>query len=471
MTDTLVKCAGIEEDKRKAETTTFIQKIYIFLMSLALSSHLWLLATNTGNNMPAYIWIIRLLPVPFAFCLGKLWKDRGFLLLFLYFLLFFFRCYIPNPERIFSEEISESILSAIWLFAACYGLGKVLNLQQLKLFLFICASVWTIVIVSFSCIGLYAVWTDRSVIISENALIGIDSNRLRIVYLATTTGSILSLSSLIAITVAVASNGKIIKKLAVIFFVPLIVSLALTDARTSYVMVSCGLCVLIFIFFVYYQKIRKNNEISIKNWRVWVLVLLVLILFFVFVVGIMQITRVFNLLKAQGLISKAIAEDSNNNVISTRGFEGSRVLSGRVELWQKIFEQITQNPKILLIGKSKYNPLSEIQYYYTGHSHSIYLQILVESGLPGLFLFCCFLVYLVIAIFRVVRAEKTPQWVKMLPVFPISLLLGDAVECFVWLRSSQCPMITVFFISCGIICSVGYHPELCEGNQNIGPLK
>lgn len=431
--------------------------IYITLMAFCLVSYLWVLAIGAGiQNMPAIIWIARIATVPLALYYGKLWRNKGFLLLSAYTVLFFLRCFIPDPDSIFSEEVAENVLSALWLFTACYGLGFILNGKQIKTFLLICSGIWLMGITVFSCLGIYAAWTEQVIKTFGDGTIQLDvldaAVRLSIIYLPTISGSILGISVLIIVIIFVCLQNRLSKALCVLAMIPLIFALALTDSRTAFISVPAGLAVVIFA--VVYNAFQKRSQAKkVNNYTSWVFGILAMFVAFIFLVFLLlQITPLFNSIKMRGIIPVAYAEEVEKVSIANRGFSGDRILHGRAELWSSVIEHIKQNPIILLTGESKLAPLRSFDDFYA-HCHCLYLQILLESGIPGLLLFLSFIIYTIVHAIKVIRTPDLPLWIRLLPALPISLWVGDIAETFTWLRSSQCPMGAIAIISAGIICA------------------
>ena len=450
-------------DRRQENPWTAAKIFYTGLTGFCLLSYLWTLAIGAGiNNLPTVIWIARLVSVPLAVYLGKLWKNKGFWILALYTALFFFRCFIPNPGSIFKDEVAESILSALWLFTSCYGLGHILNKKQLKSFLLVCAGIWTAGMTVFACLGIYSAWTEKTIQLFENAEIYVNvDERVSIVYLATVSGAMLGITILIAMLSIFSIRNKLTKGLWILPLVPLVLALALTDSRTAYISVSVGLGCMGFSSVYHYCQCQKNDGAEKHNWKPWVFgILVMLVIFVVLLWGVMQITPLFNQVKMKGIIPRAYAEEIEKTAVSSRGF-GGHVLTGRAELWEKIIEHIRQNPVILLTGESKLTPLRSFENYYA-HCHNIYLQILLESGIPGLLLVLSFIVYTLIHAVRAIRTPGLPLWIRLLPAIPVSLWVGDLAENFTWLRSSQCPMGAIALIAAGILCA-----QTSKRNHNI----
>ena len=118
-------------DRQEEKLRHGIKTLYVGLMAFCLLSFLWTLLIGSGvDNMPPIIWYARMATVPLAIYLGKLWKNTGFRILTVYTAIFFLRCFIPDQNSIFAEEVAENIISALWLFSACYGMGYILNEKQ-----------------------------------------------------------------------------------------------------------------------------------------------------------------------------------------------------------------------------------------------------------------------------------------------------------------------------------------------------
>lgn len=441
-------------DSQQGHSWTAAKILYIGLTGFCLLSYLWTLAIGAGiNSLPTVIWLARLASVPLAVYLGKLWKNKGFWILSLYTSLFFLRCFIPNPGSVFKAEVAENILSALWLFTACYGLGRILNEKQLKMFLAVCACIWTAGMIALSCIGIYAAWTGKPVTIFGSSFIGLyisDLVRLHIVYIATTSGSFIGVTVLIITLLLICTSNKAMKIVLVLSLFVSVIALALTDSRTAYISVPAGMGVIVFSVIFHFFQTKKTDK-----WKPWVWGMTAMVLTFVILIWcIMQITPLFNNLKDKGMIARAYAEEVKTNtssVVSTRGF-GGHILSGRMELWSSVIQHIRQNPKVLIIGESKLAPLRSFDNFYA-HCHCLYLQVLLESGIPGLLLFLSFIIYTLYHAIRVIRTPNLPLWIRLLPALPISLWVGDIAETFTWLRSSQCPMGAIAIISAGIICA------------------
>ena len=453
MSEAILSDNSIVREERQVKEWTPAKVIYTCLMAFNLLSFLWLLANGSGIEMPPIIGIARLATVPLAIYLGRLWKDKGFRILSIYFLWFLFRCIIPNSDNFFAGEVSQSILSALWLFSSCYGLARILTGDQTRKFLLTCSSIWLVGICIFSCIGIYTAWTDSIIDVNGHGVIGLYySARLNMIYLSTTAGSILGLTFLIGIVTIVSAKKKLIKILLILVLFPIALAMALTDSRIVYISLPIGLGG--FIFSYIFEKCKDKKAYG-KNqyWRCWVygiisMVITVILSFWL----LMQIIPVFNIFKIRGLISTAYAEGAGKIPMIRRGLEGTDILNGRMEIWASVLNYLRYNPLILLIGESKLHPLQNVIASYS-HCHNIYLQVLLESGIPGLLIFLSFIVYTFFQSMKTIATSTLRLSIRLIPAILVFLCIEDFAECFIWLRSSQCPMIAAFFICAGIIKS------------------
>lgn len=448
---------GITDTGRtgREQAWTPAKVIYTVLMAFNLLSHLWLFAVGSGVEVNPVIWMTRLITVPFAVCLGKLWKDRGFRILVIYTLLFTLRSFIPDPDSLFNQELAENVLSALWLAGGCYGLGRVLNTRQLKRFLVICAFVWIVGMAVFSSIGIYAAWNDIRIrsIFNRRRFFGLYKSRLMIMYLSSTSGLFLSITALMTILITLCTRNRCCKVLLLVLLTPVFLAMVLTDSRTAYISVAAGLGIMVFSIVYQHCQQRSKHSARSSQWKLLLFcIFIMLIVFALALFLIMQVTPLYNQIRNHGLIPAAYAEGNEEAIISNRGFDGtsSEVLTGRLELWTDIINYIIRNPSTLIMGRSKISPLKDIS-SNMAHCHNVYLQVLLESGIPGLLLMLCFIGYTLTRGFRVIRSLEHPLWIRLLPAIPVVLWLGDIVEVFTWFRTSHCPMITVLFITAGIL--------------------
>ena len=443
---------AVPQDAQDTKDWTPARVIFTVLTAFNLLSYLWILAIGAGiNSIPTVIWIARIASVPLAVYLGKLWKDRGFQILGLYFLWFTCRLIFFKQTDLFRDEAAQNILSGMWLFTACYGLGRILKRITLSRFLLALTSVWAAGMVAYSCAALYAAWNDYHIYVAADNFFGLLHGRLMMIYVPTTAGAILSLSSIIIMITAVAVRNRIGKILLLLAELPILLTLSMTDSRTALINLSVGMSMIVFIALI--RHLRTKPSLSGAKRMILSLTVALASLALILLV-VMQFAPLFNRVKQTGLISSALAERPKVGwtVVEQRGFSGDNVLNGRLDIWKSIIGYIRENPLTLLTGRSKVMPLQGVNAEYA-HCHCLALQILLESGLPGLLMVLVFVFYTLKNSYRILRSEDLPLWLRMLPAVPVSLWIVESVETFTWLRSSHCPMVSVLFVSAGILCA------------------
>ena len=449
--------------------------VYGALMSLLLLGYLAVIATycdptTTGKTFyfPGYVWILRVITGVMAICLGKLWKDKGFRILAVFLLLKLIRVMADDGQNVFIDTVSDSLLTGFWAFSACYGMARVFSREQMKRLLNIYATVWTLGAMIYSCLGIYAAWTGTQIYtIGEGAVWGVaKSKRLFLVYFPTVSGSVLSFSVILALCGAVAAKHKSFKLFFCLSIIPMMIALCLTDSRCAQVTVSTGIALTAGTFVL--RALRENARKRERNsWYAWVTAITVTgVLFVSFVFLCMNTITVFNRVRADGLlITRALAENSKvKAIVSNRGFSGDNILTDRPMIWKAAVEVLKNNPLFLLWGTSIWSPMtlvnaSKNMTFAANHCHCMPLMILLENGIPGLLLAGAFLVNLIKSSFRTVLTAEKKRDVIVVP-FVVSILVGEIIECFLWLRTGSCPTMLFFFVAAGILLNNGQKPDI-----------
>lgn len=439
-----------------------LKRIYLALMGLLLLGYPYMMITYTHFTayvVPVGIWVLRLCSAGLAIYLGKLWRDKGFLILCAYLLLIFLRVAIPNSAALFTGRFSESILSGVWVFSACYGLARILSPKEGKCFLRTCAAIWMIIMATSSCVGIVAAWQHHRIYTWDDAAFwGLYPIRLMMPYLPTMSGSLVGFSILIALCVIACEKNKAIRILSFIIVLPMMLALSLTDSRTSFISTAFGVAVLCFLCMIYRNRElmaekTANERPNVKKIIMSIAVSLVAMAGTVLV--LMYLERGFHSLKLRGglLISNALAEAAEESPVG-RGFSGgSEALTGRYEFWIGIFRYLKQNPLTLLIGEGKADPISGISRMLNSsmaHAHNMPLMILVESGIPGLAIIASFIV---VSFKRIRKAlyDSHSLYPAVLLAIVFAIVVGDLAECFAWMASSYSPLLPFLLMAIGVL--------------------
>ena len=443
----------------KKDVREICRWVYVFLMGILLLWHLYSIATFKNDyHTPAWVKAGRCAAAVMAVWLGKLWKERGFRFLLAFWMLLFLRVCIPDGGSLLAKEtVQESLLLGVWLFAACFGLPKVLGREELKRFLAVILSAWTAGMAAYSAVGIYAAWAGRTVYtIGGTGYWCVRAARLNLVFYATTAASMLCCSAMAATGLTICAKKTRIRLLLIPALVLMLTAMSLTDARTARILFSLGMGGFACAGLI--RRLRKAGKSETACRIAGILGLAAVAAGVLFLLG--QVTPLFNTIRLCGgaLIRSAAAEaqEGTATLISSRGIDG---LSGREEIWSATLRYLWEKPMNLLTGTSVYDamdgPNSLTSIYYP-HCHNTLLQVLLESGIPGLLLVCCFAgTVLTRGVRLIFTKEKKPAWAVVTAVVVFAMWVGELEECFIVLLRHYTPTQALVFIGMGIICVYG----------------
>ena len=447
--------------------------IYAVLTGGLILSYLVTQAFDKPNyEYPAMIALLRLVAAAMGIYLGKLWKDKGFWLMIAYLAYKAVRIAVKGPNLFFTSQVSDDILNGFWVVAGCYALGRVLSISLLKQFLRILIALWTAGVLVHCGLAIYAAWTSQRIqnLSGESYWGGYWDGRLLISFLyPTTSGSAMSISLVVVVCALLAMPGKLERVYYFLSLIVIMITLGLTDARTSYISAAAGSgvaagCVILNALFHFRQKDSVHMGMKVATFRTLSVICMTIVsICFLFLFN--SITPAFIRVRDRGgiLVTVAKAEEaSQKQNIVNRGFGGQDSLSGRDVLWQNVIGYLVENPRTLLFGDSIYNPMSGPNVRNggeMGHCHNMVLQIVLESGIIGLLFIVLFTVYVAYYAVRLMFGVHVPLWKRMIPAIPVSVLVGDLAECFAWFRSWNSQALIFLFASAGIIVSLGKSKE------------
>ena len=217
---------------------------YVVLMAVCLLWYLYSLATFSNQyRTPLWVTVTRCAAAGLAIWLGKMWKDKGFLILAAYFILILARVWYPNNiTRLTDRSVQETLFMGVWLFGACYGLARVLNREELKRFLIVLLFVWTAGMAVYSLIGIYSAWTERYIYtIGGKSKWFVSDGRLNLLFYYNTGASLLCVSGLALVCSMLNTRRKWLLAAGVFALIIMLTAIALTDSRTEKISFSLGL--------------------------------------------------------------------------------------------------------------------------------------------------------------------------------------------------------------------------------------
>ena len=123
-----------------------------------------------------------------------------------------------------------------------------------------------------------------------------------------------------------------------------------------------------------------------------------------------------------------------HNHIWQRSFtDGLGTFSMRTEIWQSGIEYLKQNPRTLLLGNTD-GQVARIpkrtldrEIY---HMHNTYLELLLQTGIPGVILYAVVLVSMLWYAAKQFFCAKTPAWRRVLAAAPVVMLICTLMEIY-----------------------------------------
>jgi len=123
-----------------------------------------------------------------------------------------------------------------------------------------------------------------------------------------------------------------------------------------------------------------------------------------------------------------------HNHIWQRSFtDGLGTFSMRTEIWQSGLDYLKQKPSTLLLGNTDGqvaqipNRALDREIY---HMHNTYLEMLLQTGIPGLALFVFVLVSMLWHAARQFFCSQTPPWRRVLAAAPVVMLVCTLMEIY-----------------------------------------
>ena len=375
--------------------------------------------------------------------------------------LIFLRCFFGGRDTFYWGY--RSIVYGVLAFGVCYQAAFGLSKKWLLTFLRLLLAFWTLFMAGLSLAGIWAALYDQTITTSAGGVyrIGVTYSRLYLLTFCTNSGSDLALSLLAALIGMLLTRNPLGRVLYVLASLVQYAALGLTVARTAFISVSIALGLLLACGLM--AKLR-GNRLSEKLVR-----LISFILAAALAVGSFLL-----LSKSPELFGDVKEQVRSNTAASTDVVEGTdaaedtgteeaaatpaprstntqstvqprpitmdeNMLTQRQFAWQAVYRYIRQHPETLLYGASvvmpmaEVNPLADIENAAWDHAHNMYIQILLECGIPGIILLVLFLYSLARAALRLFFSKDKPLWQRALPVIPICILISELAECMTML--------------------------------------
>ena len=371
--------------------------------------------------------------------------------------LIFLRCFFGGRDTFYWGY--RSVIYGVLAFGVCYQTAFGLSKRRLLTFLRLLLALWTLFMAGLSLVGIWAALYDQTITTAAGGVyrIGVTYSRLYLLTFCTNSGSNLALSLLAALIGMLLTRNPLGRVLYVLASLVQYAALGLTVARTAFISVSLALGLLLACGLM--AKLR-GKHLSER-----------LVRLISFILAAALAAGSFLLLSKSPDLFGGVKEQvrSNTDVVeSTDTEEGAdteeaaatpaprstntqstvqrrpitmdeNMLTQRQFAWQAVYRYIRQHPETLLYGTSvvmpmaEVNPLADIENAAWDHAHNMYIQILLECGIPGIILLVLFLYSLARAALRLFFSKDKPLWQRALPVIPICILISELAECMTML--------------------------------------
>lgn len=411
--------------------------------------------------------------------LGRMWKDKGFWILVVFFLLKYLRVVIPMPDQ--WHNVRAIFYNGVYAFFGVYAVGRAIRPKYRKTFLIVFTFIWLAAYTALSAAGLYTAWTNTKIYNLAGRFIGISkTGRLELFLFEMIAGIAGAIGAVLCIFAFTLTKSKVIRALCVIAAVIQLLASALSVVRTTYLIIALGFSLLLCLTLYNHMKTPKiGNRYRLSPLRACALVAAFVVLTGVLAVAMTYVTDAYNLVRTQGglPISRALAEGSGASdafQFGHRDFSGTdlnAISSGRIRIWKAAFKDITSSPEYMLWGRSVVYPMvgvNAITNYHFGHCHNMMIQSMLENGIPGLLCYLAFAGYVIFHGLRLFKNKDLPMWQRTIPIVLLSILLSELVECTTHINMGHYPM-TMFYLFSGLAVAFSKEAdasrEKLQGNQ------
>lgn len=368
--------------------------------------------------------------------------------------LIFLRCFFGGRDTFYWGY--RSVIYGVLAFGVCYQTAFGLSKKRLLTFLRLLLALWTLFMAGLSLVGIWAALYDQTITTAAGGVyrIGVTYSRLYLLTFCTNSGSNLALSLLAALIGMLLTRNPLGRVLYVLASLVQYAALGLTVARTAFISVSIALGLLLACGLMAKLRGRRLSEKLVR--------LISFILAAALAVGsfllLSKSPDLFGDVKEQVRSSTDVVESTDTeedadteetaaprstntqSTVQRRPITmDENMLTQRQFAWQAVYRYIRQHPEMLLYGTSvvmpmaEVNPLADIENAAWDHAHNIYIQILLECGIPGIILLVLFLYSLARAALRLFFSKDKPLWQRALPVIPICILISELAECMTML--------------------------------------
>jgi len=398
------------------------------------------------------------------FFMGKLWKDWIFWVFSVLLILKVVRTAMWGEDAAYALEVSVTyFVMSVYAFFGCYAVARVIPRDKWKAFLSILCFLWTAAALVLAILGIKVAITGVPIDNLGTLSITIASDRrLALFYQPVIAGILMSICMSFALFGCILSKNKFLKLFYILASLVFFFTGSLTGTRTAYVLSGVNLALLLYIPLNNLLKPGKTKGFFRNSGKHILLVLSCFVIAAAIAYAESQTIRLLPYIKARGglFISTAYAESpSVLPNLDQRGFVISAnpdlMINGRFVLWGNVLEVVFANIENFLLGVSVYNtmvPVYEIRYAlglnYLYHTHNIYLQHLLENGLPAFILYISFILAVLWHGIRLLMNRDLPAWQRVLPVTAFLCALEGMIDTTCHVNFGY-PQMTLLYLFAG----------------------
>lgn len=384
---------------------------------------------------------------------GHTWQRKSFWLLAVSLgYLFLHNLFMGSWEmKIGLTTVANGLL----VFGVYYQLAFGFTRERLRSFLSLSCGLWVLLESLLALGGVLAALYDQTIYTAAGTnLLGLKNGRLHLLIYATITASDLTVALLLGCLGLVLARRPLARGLYLLGMLVMAFALGITATRTGYLTLGLGLGLcLASLALPRLRTLLHDREGLVRLLCVVMVAVVILTIYFVLNATI----PLFNGMR-QGV--QAVAEEA----VQQRPLEfNSHLLTERQYIWKGVYRYFLDNPQDLLFGIGLNHPIQRVM-PYTGstlsyaHTHSIYLQTLLEFGLVGLALLALMLWRFGRAALRLLLHREAPLWQRMLPILPIMVLVADLAECLLMLNCGY-PALYFCMLLMGMTLRFGGAPD------------
>ena len=429
-----------------------INILYSVFAMLMLMHHVYITTV-----FPMHYNLTSITPIPgcifgiISIILGRMWKDKGFIIFALLGLFLNVRIAVVN-----GEVFSGTLLSCFYAFGGCYSVARALKADIRKKFLFVFCLLWTAAMIVYSCLAIYVAWTGNAIFNNGGGSFRIYNGDFYPIYHMVHAGILASISLGFALAGFCMSESRACKVYFGIGMLFIFILGILTTRRLNHIInafiLSGFLCIIL----------HKRLRFSKKYLNIICLLGTGVVVFagLVFVQG--RCIYLFNYIhgiKGTAFVSTAIAESAEKiaprNINLGGGLDS--FLNGRINIWRSLFGTIKENPSMLLWGEATISPMAKVNAYrmahgleVVSHTHNTWLQFLLEDGLPGFLLYLSFTLYLLKHSIQVIANRNGAIWQRLLPLLVIGCMMADLIDITCDAYTGH-PQVTLMYLFAGYV--------------------